>query len=42
MFFAAQLFQVLGAAASASLLNVVIIGAVNIISTAFAIFLVDL
>ncbi|KAK9794050.1 hypothetical protein WJX73_008116 [Symbiochloris irregularis] len=41
MFFAAQLFQVLGKGASASLLNVVIIGAVNIAATFVAIFVSD-
>ena len=38
---AAQLFQTLGSGASASLLNVVIIGCVNIVATMVSVFVSD-
>ena len=41
MFYATQLFDVLGYGANASLLNTAIIGAVNVGSTIIAIVLVD-
>lgn len=41
MFYAAELFQVLGSGQNSSLLNTVIIGAVNVASTVVAIVMVD-
>ena len=41
MFYAAQLFDVLGYGQDASLLNTAIVGAVNVGSTILAIILVD-